>query len=126
VENGGDIFMCIKKTRKAGIFAGEKSSFSGRIALEISPDDSPLGICTSSGTVGPSLSYGKADAVVALAQSAALADAVATAVGNIIKSAEDIDREINGAGERYGISGLVIIKDDRIGFWGNIKLVSLA
>ena len=85
-----------------------------------------MGICTSSGTVGPSLSYGKADAVVALAQSAALADAVATAVGNNIRNAEDIDREINGAGERYGISGLVIIKDDRIGFWGNIKLVTLA
>jgi len=123
VENGGDIFMVTQKKRKVGIFAGPESSFTGRLALEIDPADTPLGICTSSGTVGPSLSYGCADAVIVMARSAALADAVATAVGNDIKSADDIDGEVNTAGVRYGISGLVIIKGDRIGLWGNIKLV---
>jgi uncharacterized protein len=122
VENGGDIFMKTSKKRKVGVFAGAKSPFTGQIALEIAPEDSPLGICTSSGTVGPSLSFGYADAVIILANSAALADAVATAVGNSIKTAADIDREIGQAGSRYGISGLVIIKDDRIGMWGNIRL----
>ncbi|MBC7324461.1 MAG: UPF0280 family protein, partial [Moorella sp. (in: Bacteria)] len=76
VENGGDIFLRSTRIRRIGIFAG-KSPLSYRLALEIRPDFSPLGICTSSGTVGHSLSFGKADAVVVLSPSAALADAVA-------------------------------------------------
>jgi len=122
VENGGDIFLKTARKRKVGIFAGADSPFTGKIALDIEPEDSPLGICTSSGTVGPSLSLGYADAVIILAGSTALADAVATAVGNSIKTEADIDREIRQAGGRYGISGLVIIKDDKIGLWGNIRL----
>ncbi len=122
VENGGDIFLKTARKRKIGIFAGADSPFTGRITLEIEPEDSPLGICTSSGTVGPSLSLGYADAVIILSGSTALADAVATAVCNSIKTAADIDREVGQAGERYGISGLVIIKDDKIGLWGNIRL----
>jgi ApbE superfamily uncharacterized protein (UPF0280 family) len=123
VENGGDIFMQTRKTRKAGIYAGESSPFSGKLALEIAAGDTPLGICTSSGTVGHSLSMGNADAVIVTAASTALADAAATAICNKIKDADDIKNEINSAGVRYGISGLVIIKDDEIGIWGNIKLV---
>jgi len=123
IENGGDIFMKSLKKRLIGIYAGD-SPFTGTIALQIEAEDTPLGICTSSGTVGPSLSLGAADAVITLAHSAALADAAATAVGNRIMSAADIDVEIGQAGGRYGLSGLVIIKDDRIGLWGNVKLAS--
>ena len=46
----------------------------------------PMGICTSSGTVGHSLSFGKADAVCVKAKSVSLADAAATAIGNMVKS----------------------------------------
>lgn len=124
VENGGDIFIKISKKRKVGIFAGESSPFTGKLALEINPEDTPLGICTSSGMVGHSLSFGQADAVVVVAKSTSLADAVATAVGNKIRSIKDIDKEIETGGARYGIDGLLILKDDRIGLWGNLKLVS--
>jgi ApbE superfamily uncharacterized protein (UPF0280 family) len=75
VENGGDIWMKSNRIRRVGIFAGS-SPFSQRIGLEIGPKRTPLGICTSSATVGHSLSFGKADAVVILAPSAILADAV--------------------------------------------------
>jgi len=124
VENGGDIFLKTLTQRKVGIFAGGSSPFTGKLVLEIQPEDMPLGVCTSSGTVGHSLSFGQADAVVVVAKSAYLADAVATAVGNRIRSVEDIDGEIQAGGDRYGIEGLLIIKDDRMGVWGNLKLVS--
>jgi ApbE superfamily uncharacterized protein (UPF0280 family) len=123
VENGGDIFMKSLKKRLIGIYAGS-SPFTGKIALEIEPGDVPLGICTSSGTVGHSLSLGSADAVIVLSSSTALADAAATAIGNHIKSAEDIEIEIERASHMHGLSGLVIIKDDKIGLWGKVKLVS--
>ena len=121
VENGGDIYLKSLKDRVVGIYAGE-SPMSGRIGLEISAEATPLGICTSSGTVGHSLSYGQADAVVALAKSATLADAAATAIGNLIIKADDIQLGIEFARGVEGLSGVVIIKDDSLGVWGEVKL----
>jgi len=121
VENGGDIYLKSLKKRLIGIYAG-KSPLTGKIGLEISGEDTPLGICTSSGIVGHSLSYGKADAVVVLSQSATLADAAATAIGNLINESSDIPRGIEFAKGIEGLKGLLIIKDDKVGLWGEVKL----
>ncbi len=87
VENGGDIFLKVSHRRTVGIFAGD-SPLTGRIGIQIEARDTPLGVCTSSGTVGHSLSFGRADAVVVLAPAAALADAAATAIGNRVSRKE--------------------------------------
>ena len=108
------------------ITAMGKSPLTGKVGLEINPQDTPVGICTSSGTVGHSLSLGKADAAVVLARSAALADAAATAIGNIILQPDDINKGIELAQEIGGLRGLVIIKDDDIGIWGDIKICPTA
>jgi ApbE superfamily uncharacterized protein (UPF0280 family) len=121
VENGGDIYLKSSTDRLIGIYAG-KSPLTGKVGLEVSGKDTPIGICTSSGTVGHSLSFGKADAVIVLSRSTALADAAATAIGNIIKSANDIPRGIEHAIGIKGLSGVIIIKDDRIGLWGKVKI----
>jgi ApbE superfamily uncharacterized protein (UPF0280 family) len=124
VENGGDIFLKISKKRLVGIYAGQ-SSFTKKIALEIMPRETPLGVCTSSGTVGHSLSLGSADAVVVLSPSTALADAAATALGNIVKAADDIPQAIGKAQSIEGLRGLVIIVGDKMGVWGKVRIVSL-
>lgn len=124
VENGGDIFLKIKEKKKIGIFAG-KSPLSLKIALEIQPEETPLGVCTSSGTVGPSLSFGNADAAVVIACSAAIADAVATACGNIVKKEEDIEKAIEFAKNIEGVKGVIIVINEKIGIWGDIKLVKI-
>jgi len=121
VENGGDIFLKTSRKRRIGIFAG-KSKFSNRLALEILPDKTPLGVCTSSGTVGHSLSFGRADAVVVVSKSCSLADASATAIGNFIKKKEDIPKGIERVKGIKDLKGVVIIKDDKLGIWGDIKL----
>jgi ApbE superfamily uncharacterized protein (UPF0280 family) len=121
VENGGDIYLKSLKKRTVGIFAG-KSPLTGKIGLEISAQETPLGICTSSGTVGHSLSYGKADAVVVLSPSATLADAAATAIGNRVSQASDISGAIEFSQGITGLKGVIIIKDDNIGVWGEVKL----
>jgi len=125
VENGGDIFLKTQKARSIGIYAGESSPFTGRLALRVEPKETPLGICTSAGTVGHSLSFGKCDAAILLSPSAALADAAATAVGNLIQSAGDIPCGIDFAKGVAGIKGVIIIKDERIGVWGDIRLVEI-
>ncbi|MDD5092910.1 MAG: UPF0280 family protein [Dehalococcoidia bacterium] len=124
VENGGDIFLKITKKRLVGIYAGD-SPLSGKVAIELVPEETPVGICTSSGTVGHSLSFGKADAVVVVACSAALADAAATAIGNIVKEKTDIPGAIETAQGIEGLKGIVIIKDDQMGIWGEIRIASL-
>ena len=125
VENGGDIFLKSQRKRTIGVYAGS-SPLTGEIGLEISGGDAPLGICTSSGTVGHSLSFGKADAVIVLAGSATLADAAATAIGNRVGQADDIPRGIEFAQGIEGLGGVVIIKDDKLGVWGEVKIVSPA
>jgi len=125
VENGGDIFLKTSKKRLVGIYAGE-SPLTGKIALEIKPQETPLGICTSSGTIGHSLSLGCADAAVALSSSTALADAIATAIGNMVKDIDAIPQAIEKAKDIPGLYGIIIIKDDKMGIWGKVKIVPLA
>jgi len=124
VENGGDIFLKTSQKRLVGIYAG-RSSLTKKIALEIVPEETPLGIGTSSGTVGHSLSLGSADAVIALSSSAALADAAATALGNMVRHADDIPRAIEKARSSEGLRGVVIIVGDKMGVWGRVRIVPL-
>lgn len=119
VENGGDIFIKSNQLRKVSIFAGN-SPFSQKIILKIGTQENHIGICTSSGIVGPSLSFGKADAVTVISDSVLLADAVATAVGNMIKTRKDIEQGLIYAQNIKGVKGVVIIKDDKMGLWGDI------
>lgn len=121
VENGGDIFLRTLVPRKALIYAGD-SPFSLRVALQLPPYPNGLGLCTSAGTVGHSLSFGKADAVVILAPDTALADAWATAIGNVVKTTDDIEPALERAAAAKGLIGAVIVVGDALGAWGEVQL----
>jgi ApbE superfamily uncharacterized protein (UPF0280 family) len=124
VENGGDLYLNTDRELTIGIFAGP-SPLSEKIGLKIAPQDMPLSLCTSSGTVGPSLSLGRADAVTVRSRSAALADAAATAIGNMICQASDIAAGIQAARKIAMLEGILIVKDDQVGAWGDMELVAL-
>ena len=124
IENGGDIFFSMNRELTISIFAGE-SPFSEKVGIKISPKSTGYAVCTSSGAVGPSLSLGTADAATLLSPSPFLADAAATAVGNRVKNENDIDTAIRFAKRLKGIDGIVIIKNDRLGVWGQVELVRL-
>ncbi len=125
IENGGDIYLKSSSRRVIGIYAG-KSPLSGKIGLEINGGDTPIGISTSSGTVGHSLSFGKADAATVIAESATLSDAVATAIGNVVKEPADIASAIEFGKTIPGVRGIVIIIGDNMGLWGQVKLCQTA
>jgi len=124
VENGGDNYIKTTVPRKVGIYAGV-SPLSEKIALEIEPKDTPCGVCTSSGTVGHSFSYGKADAICVVSRSAALADAAATAIGNVVTDIHTIEKGLEIAKRIGGLTGVIIIKADRMGLMGKIKIVPM-
>jgi ApbE superfamily uncharacterized protein (UPF0280 family) len=124
IENGGDIFLKSAIKRHISVYAGN-SPLSEVTGLEIDSKDTPLGICTSSGVIGHSLSFGKADAVVVLSKSAALADAAATAICNRVKTAEDIESSLAFSETIVGIKGVLVIIGDKAGVRGDIRLVRL-
>ena len=124
VENGGDVFFKTDNPVTVGIFAG-KSPLSLNIGLHIDSRQRPKAVCTSSATIGHSLSLGKADAVCVVSDSCALADASATAIGNLVRSKKDIQSAIEFAKSIEDIHGLAIIIGDEIGLWGDIELVPL-
>jgi ApbE superfamily uncharacterized protein (UPF0280 family) len=122
VENGGDIFLQRQKDCTVAIYAGE-SPLSYRIGIRLPVAMMPSGVCTSSGTVGHSLSAGKADSVTVVASSTALADAAATSLGNVVGKGGDIGRALELAAEISGLSGVVIVVGEELGAWGEIELV---
>ena len=84
IENGGDIAIKSNKDVVMGLYAGT-SSLSGQIGFKIKYEKTPMGICTSSGTVGHSISLGNADSVTVFADHASIADALATSIANEAK-----------------------------------------
>jgi len=124
IENGGDVFIKTHNAVTIGIFAGE-SPLSFNIGLRIDSGDKPISVCTSSGRVGHSLSFGKADAVCVVAKHCPLADASATSIGNRVKSKKDINRAMDFGKKIKGVEGIVIIFADQVGFWGELEMIPL-
>lgn len=123
IENGGDIFARITKPLVVGLFAG-KSPLTGKIGLKFAAGRT-FGICTSSGTVGHSLSFGRADAVCVVSDSCSLSDAAATAIGNLVKKSSDIQPAIDFGRGICGVKGLLIVVGKHMGLWGEMEIAPL-
>lgn len=122
VENGGEISAQSNTQIIVGILAGF-SSLSGRIAFKLKPGDFPIGIGTSSGTVGHAISFGEADAATIIADNAALADAAATAVGNAVKGGDvekSVQKGLETAETIRGVRGSLIIRGEYAGMVGKL------
>ncbi len=128
VENGGDIYLNRSKGCTVAIFAGQ-SPLSLQVGIKLPASMMPVGVCTSSGTVGHSLSFGRADAVAVIARSTALADAAATRLGNEVGMStsgdEGIKRALQVGQGIEGVQGVVVICGERIGAVGSVELVKL-
>ena len=122
IENGGDIFLKSNDKLTVSVYAGE-SALSYKVNFIVKPEETPLGICTSSATVGPSLSFGKADAVCVISQSATLADAAASAIGNRVKSKNDIKSAMDYGIKIPGVRGIIIILGNDMGAIGEVQFV---
>ncbi|MCB2228476.1 MAG: UPF0280 family protein [Desulfarculaceae bacterium] len=124
VENGGDVFLGAARHITVGLEAGD-SPISGRLGIKIAADDMPLCLGTSSGTVGHSLSLGKADAATVKAKDGALADAAATALGNRVKSVRDLESALDWVSGVPGVLGALIVIGSKLAAWGELELAPL-
>ena len=134
VDNGGDIAFlnnCSRKKIVFGIYAGN-SPFSGNIGLEFKfkKKNQRFGVCTSSASVGYSISYGRSDGVTVISNQASVADGLASAIGNKVNGKLDKDAVENGltAAEKYRehFIGALIIVGESIGTIGKVpKIVAI-
>jgi len=124
VENGGDLFLAAARDLQVAIHAG-RSALSGRLGLRISREDQPLGVGTSSATVGHSLSLGRADAATVVAQTPALADALATALGNRVRTRRDLAPALDWLAERPGALGGLVVLAGEVAAWGRLEVIRL-
>jgi len=123
VENGGDCFLFARRPLTVGVFAGS-SPLSHRMALQVVPEQMPVGIASSSASVGHSWSYGKADVACVVAGDAALADAAATALGNRVRGSADMEPALGWLLGVRGVRGGLVILGTTLAVQGEIELVS--
>ena len=116
IDNGGDIALISDRPVRVGVHAAG-ARLSNRIAFVVPPQESILGICTSSASVGPSVSFGTADAVTVFSSDVALADAWATSVCNQIRPDDQSVLERINAAE---VSGIFAIIGETLVKWGNL------
>jgi ApbE superfamily uncharacterized protein (UPF0280 family) len=119
VDNGGDIYLRAVEPVVIALGTGT-ARLADRLAFRVEPQESPVAICSSSGTMGHSMSLGRCDLATVVAKDAALADAAATQAANLVRSPDDVDTAIEQIRSIEGILGVLIVKDDRIGLAGRL------
>lgn len=123
VDNGGDIAISSDEPVLVGIYAG--ASPIKNLALEIPPSRGILGVCSSSGTVGPSISFGCADVATVIAMDPAIADAGATALGNAVAPDASLE-ECFSVVDRDEVIGALVIRGNEMAVWGDIPPIRRA
>ncbi|MFX0036708.1 MAG: UPF0280 family protein [Candidatus Hermodarchaeota archaeon] len=122
VENGGEIAIDSEKSMKIALYAG-KNELNLNLGFLIKKEDSPIGIGTSSATIGHAISFGQADAVTIFAKNAALADAAATKICNLVKGKDiekSIKRGLDAVDDIDDLIGALIARKDKVGRTGKI------
>jgi ApbE superfamily uncharacterized protein (UPF0280 family) len=122
MDNGGDIALKIDHPVVVGIYTG--NARINNIGIRLTPKKETIGVCTSSGTIGHSLSFGCADAATVIAGDVLLADALATVLGNQIRERDQSEIEtILSSLMRDDIEGMIVIIDDMMGVCGKIPSI---
>ena len=114
VDNGGDIALTCDHEVIVGIYGGAPPFED--VAFKIEPTRF-LGVCTSSATVGPSISFGTAEVACVIAKTACLADAAASALGNLSNDHQAAFRAIK---DIRGVIGALLIAGDKLATWGRL------
>jgi ApbE superfamily uncharacterized protein (UPF0280 family) len=119
VDNGGDLYLRAIEPVVVGLGAGP-ARVADRLAFALEPHETPIAICSSSGTMGHSMSLGRCDLAAVVAPDAALADAAATQAANLVKTAADVDPTLERILAIEGVAGVLIATGDRIGLAGHL------
>lgn len=120
VENGGDIALKIDRDITVGVYQDDERFRD--IAFRIPKREGIFGICSSSAKIGPSVSLGKTNISTVFSDDVILADACATALGNLIRygGQEEMSSALETIGRKEGVEGCVSISDGLMAMFGNV------
>ena len=120
VDNGGDICLRTSEPVRIGIHSAEPG-FSD-LAYLIPPTHGLYGVCSSSGRIGPSVSFGSGGVCTVFSPSAVLADACATAFGNRVGGCgeEEMSAAAEGIASIAGVEGCSAIGGGRMAMCGKV------
>lgn len=121
IDNGGDITLRTSGKTRVGIHTGDPDL--GDLVLEVPPHDGIYGVCSSSGRVGHSYSEGMCDVCTVLSPDPVLADACATALGNMIREAADVGPSTEEICAVEGVDGCIAICDGTVSVCGDIPQI---
>lgn len=126
VENGGDIAIINDETIVCGIYSNNEI-LGNNIGFEIKSRKKPLGICTSSGKIGHSISFGQSDSVTVISKSPSIADGLATRIANDVCGETSEDKVANAleTAEHFKefFEGILIISQDNVGTIGKLPKI---
>ena len=123
VEDGGEISANSNVPIDVAVAAGDEP-LSKHFGFRLT--DFPIGVATSSGRFSHALSFGDAEAATIFCKDAGLADAAATAVGNVVKGEDAqaaIEQGISKALSIQGVEGVLIIYKGQVGTAGKIPQI---
>ena len=125
VENGGDIYIQGRRDRIVGLLPDVNSDAA--LGLRLDGGVLPISVCSSSASIGHSLSFGQGELATVLAADGAFADAAATALCNMLQTPDDVALAVDQAKAwaRHGLKGVFVQCGERLGMWGDFELVSL-
>jgi ApbE superfamily uncharacterized protein (UPF0280 family) len=125
VENGGDCYLHSTRPRTVALLADPAGGPA--LGLRLDVPDFPCSLCSSSASIGHSLSLGAGELVAVRAGSGALADAAATALCNLLRTRRDLDRVTAAAQALHpaGVDGVFAQLGGAIAVWGEMELVAL-
>jgi ApbE superfamily uncharacterized protein (UPF0280 family) len=118
VDNGGDVALVLSAPATMEVFhePGAKTAFG----LGLEPTHGIIGVCTSSGRLGHSISLGDSDVALAVADSAFLADALATAIGNRVHGPSTLGTCFDPFKGTKGMIGALAMADGEVAMHGRL------
>lgn len=126
VENGGDVALINNKKVLCGIYSNNEI-LGNNIAFEIRPQRKILGVCTSSGKIGHSISFGESDSVTIISNSPSIADGLATRIANEVKGETSEDKVVNASefSENFKefYKGILIISGENVATIGKLPKI---
>lgn len=120
VENGGDIAMVTDRETRVGLFTNDPDFEN--LAFRIPGTEGIKGICSSSGLVGPSVSFGNSGICTVFSDDVILADACATALGNLVVKgeSEEMSSALETIGNIAGVNGCAVYCNGLFAMYGDV------
>jgi len=119
VDNGGDISLMTNCETVIKIYSGNDSTDGVGLIIP-STGGKIVGICSSSGRIGHSISFGNSDISTVFSDDPVLSDACATALGNMISDSSDLQAAVETVCGIHGVRGCFAMIDGTVAFCGDL------